>query len=177
MKNLTNLTPNQTEIIHNLIEEFKQMNAPKVSSNNPLIAILEELQSDKSYCDEQIKIAEARVKVLSLEIEDNLQKISDYFDELGFELEPIWETNGAKNRQSLSYRIRGEEVFYVSGFMENERQYVGKFSYACNHKIRYEVGFMSSYNYSSIESLIESSVFKSSVSTFLKHLIQTQQDA
>lgn len=176
MKNLTNLTPNQTEIIHNLIEEFKQMNAPKVSSSNPLIAILEELQSDKSYCEEQNKIAEARAKVLMLEITDQLQKLSDYFDELGFELEPIWNDN-REYAQRLSYKIRGEEMISVRGFLSYKIENVGKFTYKDNHEIRFEVGYHSPYQYKSIESLIESPSFKDRVTSFLKALIKEQQDA
>ena len=175
MKNLTNLTPNQTEIIHNLIEEFKQMNAPKVSSSNPLIAILEELQSDKAYCEEQNKIAKARVKVLMLEITDQLQKLSDYFDELGFELEPIW--RDGNDYQELSYKIKGEVAILISGRIYYDVKCLGKFDYRCNHEIRYEAGYTSRYQYKSIESLIESPLFKSDVSSFLKALIKEQQNA
>jgi predicted hydrocarbon binding protein len=174
---MKNLTPNQSKIVDSLIEEFKQMNTTKVSSSNPLVPILEELQSDKSFCDEQNKVAKARVKMLRLEIESNLQKLSDYFDELGFELEPVWQETGRYYGHSLSYRIRGEEMIKMHGFIDYSNKRVGEYNYECKHNIKYEMGLHSSFTYDSIESLIESTHFTCSVSSFLKALIKEQQDA
>jgi hypothetical protein len=174
---MKNLTPNQSKIIDNLIEEFKQMNTPKVSLNNPLVSILAELQSDKSFCDEQNKVAKARVKMLRLEVESNLQKLSDYFDDLGFELEAVWQESGRYNGQALSYRIRGEEMIKMHGFIDYTQRRVGEYTYEYNHNIKYEMGMHSTFTYDSIESLIESSQFTCRVSTFLKALIKEQQDA
>jgi len=174
---MKNLTPNQSKIIDNLIEEFKQMNTTKVSSSNPLVSILTELQSDKSFCDEQNKVAKAKVKMLRLEVESNLQKLSDYFDDLGFELETVWQETGRYYGQSLSYRIRGEVMIQMHGFIDYTNKRVGQYTYECKHNIKYEMGVHSTFTYDSIESLIESDQFTGRVSTFLKALIKEEQDA
>lgn len=175
MKNLTNLTPNQSEIIHNLIEEFKQMNTSRVSEGNPLLAIFSEVQSNKIHCEELTKIGEARKRALLKEIGDDLQQLSDYFDELGFELEPIW--NDSADSSSLSYRIRGEEMICIRGYINCDWERVGEYMYQVGHTIRYELKYRSSVCYNSLNGLIESDEFKKKVSFFLKHLLKTQQDA
>lgn len=188
------LTKNQCTIINNLIEEFKQMNTSRVSLDNPLASIFSELQSDKSHCDELNKIAQARVEVLRLEVDSQLRKLSNYFDELNLELAPIRQESNRSFGQALSYRIRGEEMIQVHGFIEYKWKRVGEYHYDFGHKIKYELGIRShtSYNsreelyelgilshtsYNSLEELIESSEFKRKVSVLLKAILKNNQDA
>jgi hypothetical protein len=158
---MKNLTPTQYLIIDNLIAEFTQMNAPIVSTGNPLLDILKEFHADKKAFEENEEKFKAKRKALRDKIYAELQMVQAYFDELGYNVD--CEVNNSLSNKfiTIRFRIDGSTFLGIDGFVEYKQEMVGEFIFKKSPKIVFEMEYYNSTaKYDSINDLLKSGLFK-----------------
>ncbi len=166
------LTTTQQEIIDNLISEFKQMNAPRVSSKNPFLDIREEFNSDKKLYEENVAKVEAKSKVLHAKIIEDFEMLANHFNELGYEgLDLECLIDKSSSYTTIRFRLGGSTFFSIDARIDYESKRFGEFHLKSKLKIVYEIAYhTTTLKYSSIEELMESRVFRQDAMRLIKRL-------
>jgi hypothetical protein len=164
------LTQNQKKIIDQLVVEFEVMNKAQISSENPLLELWDKFNEDKENANQLQMVEDAKILALQEKIQTDLNKVMDYFDELGCGNLIDFSTSftGPIGFARLRY-TPGSRYFYpidVYGRIRYNTQRVGEFVVYTDSSIYYELGDLKKHIYDNIEDLLKSYEFKDRVADF-----------
>ena len=165
------LTQNQKEIIDQLKLQFEGMNKAKVSSENPLLEVWDKFNEDKETANHLQMVADAKILALQEKIIADLDKVTDYFDELGYGnfIDFKVSFTGAIGFARLQYSP-GVNYHYpidIYGKIKTYNVKVGPFVVTKDASVYYQLG-ISDDTFGTIDSLLKSENFKNRANDFFK---------